>query len=104
MYGFFFVMIRRPPRSTRPDTLFPYSTLVRSEPPSGRRGPRHRGRRPRVGGGCVVLPHPRRPGDPLRRLAAPYVVPQLDLITLVRSRRPPPSVRRRSQRARPIRT
>src|SRR3546814_10093291 len=23
-------MIRRPPRSTRPDTLFPYSTLVRS--------------------------------------------------------------------------
>src|SRR3546814_18843183 len=24
-------MIRRPPRSTRTDTLFPYSTLVRSE-------------------------------------------------------------------------
>src|SRR3546814_9122785 len=23
-------MIRRPPRSTRPDTLFPYTTLVRS--------------------------------------------------------------------------
>src|SRR3546814_16620148 len=27
---FFFVMIRRPPRSTRTDTLFPYTTLVRS--------------------------------------------------------------------------
>src|SRR3546814_13077837 len=26
----FFVMIRRPPRSTRPDTLFPYTTLFRS--------------------------------------------------------------------------
>src|SRR3546814_6031440 len=26
----FFLMIRRPPRSTRTDTLFPYSTLVRS--------------------------------------------------------------------------
>src|SRR3546814_16140532 len=26
-------MIRRPPRSTRTDTLFPYTTLVRSPPP-----------------------------------------------------------------------
>src|SRR3546814_17078651 len=26
----FFLMIRRPPRSTRPDTLFPYTTLFRS--------------------------------------------------------------------------
>src|SRR3546814_9543320 len=26
-------MIRRPPRSTRTDTLFPYTTLVRSSPP-----------------------------------------------------------------------
>src|SRR3546814_18600751 len=30
MYMFFFVMIRRPPRSTRTDTRFPYTTLVRS--------------------------------------------------------------------------
>src|SRR3546814_17922035 len=30
-------MIRRPPRSTRPDTLFPYTTLFRSLP-------RHHGR------------------------------------------------------------
>src|SRR3546814_15229122 len=28
-------MIRRPPRSTRTDTLFPYTTLFRSRPPSG---------------------------------------------------------------------
>src|SRR3546814_9969694 len=26
----FFLMIRRPPRSTRPDTLFPYTTLFRA--------------------------------------------------------------------------
>src|SRR3546814_14624672 len=30
MYYFFFLMIRRPPRSTRTDTLFPYTTLFRS--------------------------------------------------------------------------
>src|SRR3546814_13819993 len=27
----FFLMLRRPPRSTRTDTLFPYTTLFRSE-------------------------------------------------------------------------
>src|SRR3546814_20242859 len=37
---FFFLMIRRPPRSTRTDTLFPYTTLFRSPgeaslPPAG---------------------------------------------------------------------
>src|SRR3546814_14857358 len=30
LFCFFFLMIRRPPRSTRTDTLFPYTTLVRS--------------------------------------------------------------------------
>src|SRR3546814_4057743 len=31
MYHYiFFLMIRRPPRSTRTDTLFPYTTLFRS--------------------------------------------------------------------------
>src|SRR3546814_6049462 len=30
MCSFFFLMIRRPPRSTRTDTLFPYTTLFRS--------------------------------------------------------------------------
>src|SRR3546814_9930423 len=29
-FTFFFVMIRRPPRSTRTDTHFPYTTLFRS--------------------------------------------------------------------------
>src|SRR3546814_18294842 len=32
---FFFLMIRRPPRSTRTDTLFPYTTLFRSHPLMG---------------------------------------------------------------------
>src|SRR3546814_8983682 len=32
---FFFLMIRRPPRSTRTDTLFPYTTLFRSDRRSG---------------------------------------------------------------------
>src|SRR3546814_19736346 len=35
---FFFLMIRRPPRSTRTDTLFPYTTLFRSLGFGGRRG------------------------------------------------------------------
>src|SRR3546814_3503818 len=30
MFLFFFLMIRRPPISTRTDTLFPYTTLFRS--------------------------------------------------------------------------
>src|SRR3546814_1132421 len=34
---FFFLMIRRPPRSTRTDTLFPYTTLFRSVRCVGRR-------------------------------------------------------------------
>src|SRR3546814_18476466 len=33
-FSFFFLMIRRPPRSTRTDTLFPYTTRFRS---AGRR-------------------------------------------------------------------
>src|SRR3546814_10465680 len=32
---FFFLMIRRPPRSTRTDTLFPYTTLFRSRAGGG---------------------------------------------------------------------
>src|SRR3546814_1977582 len=35
-YCLFFLMIRRPPRSTRTDTLFPYTTLFRSRFPSAR--------------------------------------------------------------------
>src|SRR3546814_3454655 len=38
-------MIRRPPRSTRTDTLFPYTTLFRSRAPTGSAGSERRGRR-----------------------------------------------------------
>src|SRR3546814_9708875 len=34
---FFFLMLRRPPRSTRTDTLFPYTTLFRSSSSATRR-------------------------------------------------------------------
>src|SRR3546814_6024602 len=53
MYVVFFLMIRRPPRSTRTDTLFPYTTLFRSSAAFPRRGSsgglpcRHRRRRGR---------------------------------------------------------
>src|SRR3546814_20601338 len=36
-FVFFFLMIRRPPRSTRTDTLFPYTTLFRSRPAGDQR-------------------------------------------------------------------
>src|SRR3546814_16421640 len=45
-FFFFCLMIRRPPRSTRTDTLFPYTTRFRSEHPGreriGRAGDRRR--------------------------------------------------------------
>src|SRR3546814_12714545 len=37
LWVFLFLIIRRPPRSTRTDTLFPYTTLFRSCP-AGRSG------------------------------------------------------------------
>src|SRR3546814_3658861 len=42
----FFLMIRRPPRSTRTDTLFPYTTLFRSLRRDRRRCPRGASRGP----------------------------------------------------------
>src|SRR3546814_3383566 len=39
----FFLMIRRPPRSTRTDTLFPYTTLFRSRRQDQRAFPDQRG-------------------------------------------------------------
>src|SRR3546814_13057797 len=38
MFVFFFLMLRRPPRSTRTDTLFPYTTLFRSSDQCARQG------------------------------------------------------------------
>src|SRR3546814_3611765 len=54
-------MIRRPPRSTRTDTLFPYTTLFRSRPPR----PERRDRRPGVHEG-LPAPVPGRVLVPLR--------------------------------------
>src|SRR3546814_16189696 len=45
-FVFFFLMIRRPPRSTRTDTLFPYTTLFRS----GHRPAAHPPRKPAASG------------------------------------------------------
>src|SRR3546814_12833360 len=39
VFLFFFLMIRRPPSSTLTDTLFPYTTLFRSEPVYGQWAP-----------------------------------------------------------------
>src|SRR3546814_3478348 len=46
---FFFLMIRRPPRSTRTDTLFPYTTRFRSRYRQGQAtGPRSRQWQPKA--------------------------------------------------------
>src|SRR3546814_20506458 len=51
VYLFFFLMIRRPPRSTRTDTLFPYTTLFRSVSP----GPPRQLRAAIVGAGMAGI-------------------------------------------------
>src|SRR3546814_3196669 len=51
LFGFFFLMLRLPPRSTRTDTLFPYTTLFRSHH-------RPRGAAAAVRGRRVPEPHP----------------------------------------------
>src|SRR3546814_15790487 len=66
---FFFLMIRRPPRSTRTDTLFPYTTLFRAMPDGMLAGARpgsgnfsiaitgkaaHAGRNPEEGRNAIV--------------------------------------------------
>src|SRR3546814_10867511 len=63
---FFLLMIRRPPRSTRTDTLFPYTTLFRST--GGLRGKGHWHHK--VGHGSR-----RAAGRPTRRIAKPQGVP-----------------------------
>src|SRR3546814_4885990 len=51
-------MLRRPPRSTRTDTLFPSTTLFRSpRPPPGCAG---QGERPETGEPAALLSHARR--------------------------------------------
>src|SRR3546814_10743621 len=53
-------MLRRPPRSTRTDTLFPYTTLFRSAPP--RTLGRSINRRPRPSASVATELHSARPG------------------------------------------
>src|SRR3546814_20703174 len=52
-FGFFFLRIRRPPRSTRTDTLFPYTTLFRSAAGAGSAA--DSGRIARTGGGAPIV-------------------------------------------------
>src|SRR3546814_21189901 len=52
----FFVMNRRPPRSTRTDTLFPYTALFRSNGQAARTRALHDWRRDRLRAGTGQLP------------------------------------------------
>src|SRR3546814_14327628 len=64
MLFYFFLMIRRPPRSKRTDTLFPYTTLFRSRGDFKKPGSRSK------------VAFPRRPRPPLS--ASPPAVLALD--------------------------
>src|SRR3546814_11747675 len=75
---FFFLLIRRPPRSTRTDTLFPYTTLFRSREDSLSRrcscrcrGPSARRRSTRLSCFCSCPPpsHCRRCAGPIKLIA-----------------------------------
>src|SRR3546814_6689641 len=79
-FAVFFLMIRRPPRSTRTDTLFPYTTLFRSwqgrGPAAGAPGvfgaadaDRDHGVPDRAGAGGRALAHQRGPGACPRAVA-----------------------------------
>src|SRR3546814_11054323 len=65
---FFFLMIRRPPRSTRTDTLFPYTTLFRSA--AGRAGGEGEARSPGAERGERLAAAQRR-GQSVGHAAAP---------------------------------
>src|SRR3546814_10990604 len=72
----FFLMIRRPPRSTRTDTLFPYTTLFRS--PAGRpdafRGvPAHIGGKGARADMGAQVPQPGQAADAAAHLGKPVV-------------------------------
>src|SRR3546814_1326671 len=56
LYGcfFFFLMIRRPPRSTRTDTLFPYTTLFRSVIMPAKAGISSNGKTPACAGVTIL--------------------------------------------------
>src|SRR3546814_16582659 len=74
---FFFLMIRRPPRSTRTDTLFPYTTLFRS--PLGR--PRPAGLRQAALGRAARAGGRGRLGVPARSGAVGHEAPEPSSVT-----------------------
>src|SRR3546814_11836068 len=83
MIFIFFLMIRRPPKSTRTDTLFPYTTLFRSDPALP-------GRRPATGCRRLrVLARPRRQASDPRRHAAGAGVALARLLRAARTRAGP---------------
>src|SRR3546814_6871537 len=73
-FVFFFLMIRRPPRSTRTDTLFPYTTLFRSYRPARRKELRRPICRPPANW-SPDLAKARRKRKARRRNAAPIACP-----------------------------
>src|SRR3546814_16351409 len=72
------LLLRRPPRSTRADTLFPYTPLF---PSPARAVPRHARRQPDAAGALrgahAAVPHLRSPGDG-RLLARPRMAGRCD--------------------------
>src|SRR3546814_2401174 len=73
MMFLFFLMIRRPPRSTRTDTLFPYTTLFRSAP-AGARAPEP-GDRGQDDIARSERPHLQMADRPSRRARFPFLRP-----------------------------
>src|SRR3546814_14271368 len=60
-FDVFFLMIRRPPRSTRTDTLFPYTTLFRSHRADYRQAEGKSDQPTLVSGHCMsLIEHPRK--------------------------------------------
>src|SRR3546814_20159001 len=91
----FFVMIRRPPRSTRTDTLFPYTTLFRSQAcrtRRQRRGGLHPARRDRRAG-AVIEPGPERARQRPVLTFCPYAIRNGRIYPLLAGRREHDGVR-----------
>src|SRR3546814_3267536 len=68
-------MIRRPPRSTRTDTLFPYTTLFRSIAVANPRGGPAGQKTCRQAGSDRARHDSRAQGDPAQRAAVPQAGP-----------------------------
>src|SRR3546814_4414677 len=72
-------MIRRPPRSTRTDTLFPYTTLFRSEVRPCRRGHQFRRRAARLAVGHLLFGRPAGARIPRDQPSQPVLLHHLGL-------------------------